>query len=316
MLKYIRWLRAFKAVVDRLAHKRHTGMRSCVAGTSGTNRKRGKAKCASQLSRLQRQILAWLYNHETDLDAMLWDLVDGKKGKVKELHQKGVPWSAKRFYDDAPSSSQERALSRSLSKLKARGLVICFDTAGGLGSKPRTSHVKLTNLGREAASFELEHGQTERQLRDLRRLDARRKKLWQLKEQLREAEHWRHLNELGRLDYDLVFEMPSLRAVEILINPQTNEAKEVEILKVDLAELEAEIRFLEDSIAAYPEAAWRIGGSILIDQGAELDAARAQYVVRSGRTFQDVFWDEVGEQPIPAEAALQFDTLKDEDLPF
>lgn len=287
-----------------------------MAGTFGTNRKRGKAKCGSQLSRLQRQILVWLYKHETDLDAMLWDVVDGNQGKLKELNQKGVPWSAKRFYDDAPSSSQERALSRSLSKLKARGLVIGFDTAGGLGVKPRTSHVKLTHSGREAASFEFEHGQTERQLRKLRQLDARHKKLWQLKTRLREAEHWQRLNKLGSLDYDLVLGLPSFRPVEIFINPRTNDAKETEILDVDLSELEAEIRFLEESIDAYPEAAWKIGESILVDKTAELDAARAQYVVSSGRTFQDVFWDEVGEQPIPEEVALQLKTLEDERLPF
>ncbi len=130
---------------------------------------RGETARDAGLSKPQRKLLVWLLQQEEAIKA------SGDKSKLKELNQKGIPWSAKRFYDDvygkALSHNQRRSISRTLKGLEdsdkkgnPRRLVMRYDTTGGVGQKSRTSHVKLTPEGRHAAHFEREHGRTKRQI--------------------------------------------------------------------------------------------------------------------------------------------------------
>ncbi len=105
--------------------------------------KRGRAKGLSQLSELQRSILRYLFDYH---------MIDGNTAdgeKLEEFHTKGVPWSAKKFFDDCPTKSQTVTLSKSLKGLKRRGLIVTYDSAKGRGEKPRTTHVKLTDYAIE-----------------------------------------------------------------------------------------------------------------------------------------------------------------------
>ncbi len=74
-----------------------------------------------------------------------------REERAKELSQKGIPWSAKLFYDAPPTASQVSTLSGALRDLEKRGLVVGHDGARGLGEKPRTTHVKLTEPGKNTA---------------------------------------------------------------------------------------------------------------------------------------------------------------------
>lgn len=67
------------------------------------------------------------------------------------VNQKGIRWSAKRFYNAAPTLSQQAALSRALHRLENRGLIVCHDATGRFLQKPRTTHVKITPPGMRIA---------------------------------------------------------------------------------------------------------------------------------------------------------------------
>lgn len=169
-------------------------------------KKRGKANPDTPRGKLQRRVLIWLYEEIVELYAFQrcggkeW-LQDDKvlAERLKVLSQKGVLWTAKRFYNAPPTRSQEATLSDSLHSLEKNGFVVTHDSAGGLGAKPRTKHVKLTELGRDAALFlkssggksqrELEEAQRQtvrallREIRDLRgELKYRKAHLEQVKE--------------------------------------------------------------------------------------------------------------------------------------
>lgn len=135
-------------------------------------RPRGKSRPDSQLSRRQRDILLWLLNEERAI------LASRNVRDIKVLRSKGVPWLAKRFfqdmYDEPLPTKVAGSISRSLKALegrngKARGLIRRYDTTEGTGHKGRTSHVQLTKLGRQNALFEAENRMTRRQLSSLRR---------------------------------------------------------------------------------------------------------------------------------------------------
>ena len=146
-------------------------------------KKRGDADNDRQLSTLQRRILVWIHKLE-----LVYKDFQLEKNRLRELNQKGIPWSAKSFYNAAPTRSQEATLSGALRRLEKRGLVILYDSAGGLGEKPRTKHVRLTKAGAEVARFEREHGLTYRQLADLKRSEEKRRELWQLRRKWKQAE--------------------------------------------------------------------------------------------------------------------------------
>lgn len=157
--------------------------------------KRKGAAADRQLSKPQRYLLLWIHSEEIALFA--WDILRPiKKGEtvskedeeimksVKSLNTYGVPWSVKRYLQDAPTRSQESSISRRLHSLEARGLVTLRDAAGGVGKKPYTTHLRLTKLGQHAVSdIEKRHGMSMRELSDLDECEiARRKRLWDLKD--------------------------------------------------------------------------------------------------------------------------------------
>lgn len=130
---------------------------------------RGNTGSGTGLSSTQRKLLLWLLQQEETIKA------SGDANKIKGLNQKGVPWSAKRFYDDAHGQAmpkgQGQSISRTLKALEDSGrkdtprhLIERYDTTGGTGAKGRTSHIRLTPEGRHAANFEREHGMTRRQI--------------------------------------------------------------------------------------------------------------------------------------------------------
>jgi DNA-binding MarR family transcriptional regulator len=132
------------------------------------NKKRKATARDTGLSKRQRPLLLWLLKQEEAIKD------SGDKKRIVELNKKGIPWSPKRFYDDtygqAMPQGQGSTVSRTLKELEDSGkketprrLVERYDSAGGVGKKPRTSHVKLTPEGRLAANFEREHGMTRRQ---------------------------------------------------------------------------------------------------------------------------------------------------------
>lgn len=170
--------------------------------TAREKTKRKPAALDRQLSALQRSILVWLA--EKQGLSQLWD--QSRKHResggserdfwksyyplLKELRSKGVAWSAKRFYKDAPSRGQETALSKALHRLEKRGLVSTYDTAEGVGFKQRTSHAKLTRTGEKAAHLLImNHGMSQRELHTLPRAEIRRRSaLWVAKGFLSRAE--------------------------------------------------------------------------------------------------------------------------------
>jgi hypothetical protein len=96
---------------------------------------RGKAGPDAQLSKLQRQILVWIFQCQS---------------------AGPVVWSAKRFMADTDAQSDRFTISRSLTALEKRELLL------KLGSQPKI-HVHLTKAGVRAAQFEIKHGRTQRE---------------------------------------------------------------------------------------------------------------------------------------------------------
>lgn len=148
-----------------LAHNRHTelGARMGERASANEKPKRNGAASDRQLSKLQRNILMWLYEQEMDFVTVKEMKQRGHKFETafaqdfyklaETIKQEGVPWSAERFLTHIknPTRSHHASLSRSLGGLENRGLVDRRDSAKGLGQKPRTTHVKLTKIGRDAA---------------------------------------------------------------------------------------------------------------------------------------------------------------------
>jgi len=106
---------------------------------------RGEALGTRQLSGLQHAILIFLLNKHMIISGA------GTKYERNEFYSKGVRWSAKEFHQDCPTNSEKAALSRALGRLAKHGLVVLHDTAQGRGSKPRTTHVRLTEYAMNAA---------------------------------------------------------------------------------------------------------------------------------------------------------------------
>ena len=117
-----------------------------------TWKKRGKADPDKQLYEQQLKLLEWLLSREEEIKA------SGDIEKERGLYDRGIGWSRspKRFFSDTyPDEEWGRtkssSISTSLSRLAARGLVTLRDSTLGRGKKSRTSHVKLTDEGREVA---------------------------------------------------------------------------------------------------------------------------------------------------------------------
>lgn len=146
-----------------------------------TGRTRGKATPNTPRGRIQRRVLLWAYKETFELYAF-----QRRKGKdwfkdeeawserFKNLNQKGARWSAKLFFDEPPTRAQEATVSGALNTLEKNGFVVLYDSAGGLGDKRRTTHIKLTALGRDAALFFVKsEGKSQRELDEAERRSAR-----------------------------------------------------------------------------------------------------------------------------------------------
>ena len=101
--------------------------------------RRGEARADAQLSKLQRQILVWIFQHQST-------------GPIL--------WSAKRFMADTTIRSDRFSISKSLKALEKRGLVV----KSGNQSK---IYLHLSNVGLSTTKFEIEYGQTPRQRLDV-----------------------------------------------------------------------------------------------------------------------------------------------------
>lgn len=114
-------------------------------------RKRGKAKNDRQLGAVQVKLLEWLLVQEEKIRQQ------GDKHMLRTLYAKGIAWSAKTFckahpdYGRPDGTINRSTLSTSLKALEKSGLVQRIDAACGLGTRCRTSHVKLTDAGRVTA---------------------------------------------------------------------------------------------------------------------------------------------------------------------
>ena len=100
---------------------------------------RGAASRDRQLSKLQKTLLLWLAKRESEI------LINGKENEVLILKRKGIPWKPKKFYEE--HSIKKQSVSRMLTELEGRNLVVKFDSSKGDGLKPRTSHVRITDSG-------------------------------------------------------------------------------------------------------------------------------------------------------------------------
>jgi hypothetical protein len=136
--------------------------------------RRGRARDNTQLSRLQNGILLWLLEQEEQIAKTK------NKKKLDTLYSKGLSWNSKQFFrsrqgkdfDKGTPESNAAKLSRSLSKLIARELVVVFDSANRQGKKPRVSHARLTDLGKKVAKDfrqDPRDGTTKRKVLNLRR---------------------------------------------------------------------------------------------------------------------------------------------------
>lgn len=162
-----------------------------------TPKKRKPTARDTGLSEDQRRLLLWLLTQEEAIKD------SGDKKRIVELNKQGIPWSAKRFYDDsygqALPQGKGSTISRTLKELEDSGkkktprrLVERYDSAGGVGKKPRTSHVKLTPEGRHTAHFEREHGMTKRQYSRREWMSGRLEHYRYCLDEFRDAYRWIH----------------------------------------------------------------------------------------------------------------------------
>lgn len=156
----------------------HGAENAAGKGCKMVKKTRGKAAPDRQLRGLQRRILVWIFRQQSTIETFSRIGEDvgiaGKgiptgrtfNGYIKELRQKGIPWSAKRFYDAVPTELESKSLSRSLIALESRGLLIRHDITGGMGRKSRAKYVRLTKSGCDAATFLVKSGgKSERELK-------------------------------------------------------------------------------------------------------------------------------------------------------
>lgn len=156
----------------------HGAENAAGKGCKMAKKTRGKAAQDRQLGVLERRILIWIFEQQSTIEASIRTgenvSIAGKgiptgrtfNGYIKELRQKGIPWSAKRFYDAVPTKLESKSLSRSLKALERKGLVNPYDITGGLGRKSRTKYVRLTTSGCDAAAFLVKSGgKSERELK-------------------------------------------------------------------------------------------------------------------------------------------------------
>ncbi len=104
-----------------------------------------------KFSAQQKQILIWIYKEE-EKDA---SLPEKEKAFLEDKERKGnfyinyIPWSARRLLGTEPTNNQSTALSRSLSSLEKRGIILLKDSTDEQpGKRRRTSHVAFTKAGR------------------------------------------------------------------------------------------------------------------------------------------------------------------------
>lgn len=218
--------------------------------------KRGSAAPDRQLSKLQRRMLVWIFSNTADLqgyrkygDRLMVTGCNGSvdaKRHIKMLSQKGAAWSAKRFYGDAPTKTQTVSLSKALHRLETRGLVVLFDASGGTGNKSRTTHVKLTRAGEEAAkALLMSKGLSERELVKQTPEYARRRELWNL----------RRIWKQSRVDYRYamhIFEAAAMRLTALGVTHVADRIPYADGYDEDhhryMKELENEIYELEDRL--------------------------------------------------------------------
>lgn len=205
---------------------------------------RGAAAPGRQLGKLQRRILIWVYNYMIELYAFQrcasksWlHEIEGREERLKVLSQKGTPWSAKIFYGHAPTRSEEATLSGSLVSLEVKGLVVLHDSTNGLGDKPRTTHVKLTQLGRESADLLTRNGgKSQRELEEERRQAMPfLRHIRDIKGDLKEAK--------ARVEW---LKKDSKR-FRLLVDPK----KSPELEKYELEEATREVEILEDALGVW-----------------------------------------------------------------
>lgn len=136
-----------------------------VSGDKRTNARTNTQSLASKrptakLSRAQRALLMWLHSEEEAIR------MNGVKERVLALERYGLAFNQKKYLNAEVASAKERAsISRTLRRLEARALLI---RVGGTPGARRTTHVRLTSLGRaEAARLQQADGYTEHQVNSL-----------------------------------------------------------------------------------------------------------------------------------------------------
>lgn len=171
--------------------------------TSKKQKKRGLATAGGGLSQLQRKLLIWLCEQEDEMEASHVAAIR------KEHHTKGVRWHAKRFFDDAPTRSQEGSVSRTLARLAQRGLITRYDSTEGEGRKPNTTHIKLTKRGRREAVLLINfHGMSQREIQEEARHQQGYATLWRLRREWKsEMVEYRHGMEVFEREGGVLFEI-------------------------------------------------------------------------------------------------------------
>lgn len=137
--------------------------------------KRGPAEPGRQLGAVQRRILVWVFvltgQLELDLAGEAYDPacqwhVDQFKRLLKPvvfsdgteitdlkkvLDYKGLPITAKLFYNKLPTNSEKSTLSRNLPLLESKGLLELCDSSLATALVPQTTNIRLTVFGEEVA---------------------------------------------------------------------------------------------------------------------------------------------------------------------
>lgn len=225
---------------------------------------RGRAAPDRQLSKLQRRILIWIFRPQSTIEILGKVGNDvGVRGKgipvgrkfneyVRELGQKGIPWSAKRFYDDhSLTRSQEASVATALRALERRGLVVKLDSAGGLGRKPRTTHVKLTATGCEVAAFLIRNKGESQQEVEKEKLRATRSTRARLNTVRKELAYQKH------------------RLTELEVEKTGVELMGEGVIPSELHNIKARVKSLEEDLKGWQEI---LEGEIARYEGAKLKA--------------------------------------------
>ena len=220
-----------------------------VIEISHENPKRGEAAEDRQLSQLQRRVLLWLFNQESEVDAaklLVRDFdtqedEDALLNTIRKYQVKGVHWSTKKVLNDVPTRAQITALSKALGRLESRGLVITYDAHEGVKKKSKASHVKLLPLGiRTAFALIKGHGMSARELHTLPPEEVKRRSaLWLIRKGLETLAHsnkWVH--QAFAADSHVYIDLPG------------REFKEPFFVLSDMNELELFLRDLETQLCS------------------------------------------------------------------